>query len=72
MYHQVDSLDINVLNDTDNAFPVRYNDSTLDTHGTSCAGIIAMEKNNKECAVGIAYKSSITGNNYNSCVVVIQ
>ena len=32
-----------------------------DNHGTSCAGIIAMAKNNGVCGVGVAYESQIAG-----------
>ena len=36
-------------------------DGERDSHGTSCAGIIAMEKNNNVCGVGVAYRARITG-----------
>lgn len=31
------------------------------THGTSCAGIIAMRRDNNICGVGVAYESNIGG-----------
>lgn len=43
-----------------------------DNHGTSCAGIIAMAKNNGVCGVGVAYESQIAGKQLaattNSCI----
>ena len=36
-------------------------DGVRDSHGTSCAGIIAMEKDNDVCGVGVAYRANITG-----------
>ena len=53
-------LDYNALNESsDNAYP-QLKDGKRNTHGTNCAGVIAMQKNNK-CAVGVAYESTITG-----------
>ena len=57
-FHQITTLDLNALTGESNAFPQLVNDS----HGTNCAGIIAMEKSNRVCGVGVAYQSSITGN----------
>lgn len=34
---------------------------TSDYHGTSCAGIIAMERNNYYCGAGVAYNCRIGG-----------
>ena len=48
-----------MLKDHGNAFPGEEAGQRV-SHGTSCAGIIAMEKNN-ECGVGVAYHASITG-----------
>ena len=50
-------LDYNAINETYSADPMVISDS----HGTSCAGIIAMEKGNEHCGVGVAYNSNITG-----------
>lgn len=33
----------------------------LESHGTACAGEIAMEKGNAKCGVGVAYNATITG-----------
>ena len=46
----------------EDAFPgIKNETGDLYTHGTSCAGIIAMEKNNNKCGVGVAFNSKITG-----------
>ena len=60
--------------DADNAFPGEY-EGERDSHGTSCAGIIAMEKSNDVCGVGVAYLSRIIGeyynnNSYNGIIIV--
>lgn len=34
---------------------------TKDSHGTSCAGIIGMGKDNYKCGVGVAYNVKIAG-----------
>ena len=57
---KVYELDYNAINETDTASP-GYADGERDSHGTSCAGIIAMEKSNGVCGVGVAYNSNITG-----------
>ena len=63
-------MDFNALINGNSAFPYMIN-GTRDSHGTGCAGIIAMEKNNDVCGVGVAYHSSIIGEAYhpNICVV---
>lgn len=44
------------------AYPVVDNETGyLPSHGTKCAGIIAMEKNNDKCGVGVAFNAHITG-----------
>jgi hypothetical protein len=53
-------LDYNAINRTDTAFPGLFN-GTRSSHGTACAGIVAMEKSNDVCGVGVAYNSGITG-----------
>lgn len=63
---QLSGLDINVLQNDGDGFPGEE-DGQRASHGTSCAGIIAMEKNN-ECGVGVAYQASITG----TCMCVIM
>ena len=55
--HQLASWDF-VNNDPDPT-PTNYNGEEPDTHGTSCAGEIAMAKDNNKCGVGVAYDSSI-------------
>ena len=57
---QLADLDYNAINRTDTAFPGLYN-GTRSSHGTACAGIVAMEKSNDVCGVGVAYNSKITG-----------
>ena len=51
---------MNAITGRDSAFPGETN-GERDSHGTSCAGIIAMEKSNEVCGVGVAYESLITG-----------
>ena len=58
--HQALGQGVNILTGVDSAFPNEIN-GTRDSHGTSCAGIIAMEKSNNVCGVGVAYKSQVTG-----------
>ena len=38
-----------------------FSEGRQDNHGTSCAGEIAMVKNNGVCGVGVAYDSKIAG-----------
>lgn len=38
----------------------RYEDPT-NTHGTRCAGEIAMAANNTKCGVGVAYNAKVGG-----------
>ena len=57
---QQTALDYNAITQRDSAFPGLTN-GTRDSHGTSCAGIVAMEKSNGVCGVGVAYNSRITG-----------
>lgn len=33
----------------------------VEGHGTACAGVIAMEKDNNVCGVGVAFDSTIAG-----------
>lgn len=54
-------LDYNALDtSSDHAYPEIKN-GTRNAHGTNCAGVIAMKKNNDKCGVGIAYESTVTG-----------
>ena len=39
--------------------PTNYFGDEPDRHGTSCAGEIAMAKDNNRCGVGVAYDSNI-------------
>ena len=57
---QLIDQDLNAITGNDNAFPGETN-GERDSHGTSCAGIVAMEKSNRVCGVGVAYQSRITG-----------
>ncbi|RWS26049.1 Neuroendocrine convertase 1-like protein, partial [Leptotrombidium deliense] len=47
------------INDNDNDPTPRYNGQN--SHGTRCAGEIAMAANNKKCGVGVAFEASIGG-----------
>ena len=40
--------------------PVDHDQSPHD-HGTACAGVVAMAKDNDQCGVGVAYDCSIGG-----------
>lgn len=64
----MEELDYNAITDGDTALPEYSNE----THGTSCAGIIAMEKSNNVCAVGVAYESQLIGQSlhYVNCLYV--
>ena len=57
---QLIDQDLNAITGNGNAFPGETN-GVRDSHGTSCAGIVAMEKSNRVCGVGVAYQSRITG-----------
>ena len=48
------------LSDDNDPTPANYG-SDPDSHGTSCAGEIAMVKDNNKCGVGVAYDSKIGG-----------
>ena len=50
------STDLN--GNDDDPFP-RYDVLNSNKQGTRCAGIIAAQANNSECAVGIAYNSKV-------------
>lgn len=46
-----------------------------ETHGTSCAGIIAMKKDIGKCGVGVAHQANIGGTRIillNKCIKKIQ
>lgn len=46
-------------NDEDSDPSPRYGDGLFNSHGTRCAGEIAMEANNEKCGVGVAYNARI-------------
>ena len=60
LFVQAASLGYDYVDDDSNPFPIESSGQRED-HGTSCAGEIAMVKNNGVCGVGVAYQSSITG-----------
>ena len=60
LFVQAASLGYDYVDDDSNPFPVESSGQRED-HGTSCAGEIAMVKDNGVCGVGVAYQSSITG-----------
>lgn len=41
--------------------PSSYNTAAPDRHGTNCAGVVAMAKDNGKCGVGVAYSARIGG-----------
>ena len=47
----------------DDADPLPYSllSNYVDQHGTKCAGIVAMSRNNSQCGVGVAYHAKIAG-----------
>ena len=47
--------------DNDNNVAPGYSQGERDNHGTSCAGEIAMAKDNSICGVGVAYEAKIAG-----------
>ncbi|XP_032794407.2 neuroendocrine convertase 1 isoform X1 [Daphnia magna] len=49
------------MNDDDRDPTPRYGKGAVNSHGTRCAGEIAMEANNKKCGVGVAFNVSIGG-----------
>ena len=48
-----------------NPSPDNYYGDEADEHGTSCAGEIAMVKDNGRCGVGVAYESSLGALKFN-------
>ncbi len=58
---QDSSLQIDAVGNDDDPFPISDADGNRESHGTNCAGVIAMAKNNTHCGVGVAYNSQITG-----------
>lgn len=48
----------------------RYEDPT-NSHGTRCAGEIAMAANNKKCGVGVAYNAKV-GGQFNYILLLIN
>ena len=52
-------MDYDYIDNDEDPFPI----SSDDNHGTNVAGVIAMEKDNGICGIGVAYQSSVTGNN---------
>lgn len=49
------------MNDDDADPTPRYGRGFFNSHGTRCAGEIAMEANNAKCGVGVAFNVSIGG-----------
>ncbi|XP_047502415.1 LOW QUALITY PROTEIN: neuroendocrine convertase 1-like [Penaeus chinensis] len=49
------------LNDNDDDPSPRYDGRLTNSHGTRCAGEIAMAPNNKLCGVGVAYGAKVGG-----------
>lgn len=58
-FYQDEDISINLNWNKRDPLP-RYEDPT-NSHGTRCAGEIAMAANNKKCGVGIAYNAKIGG-----------
>lgn len=49
------------MNDDDADPTPRYTRGLFNSHGTRCAGEIAMEANNAKCGVGVAYNARVGG-----------
>ncbi|KAK7077636.1 Neuroendocrine convertase 1, partial [Halocaridina rubra] len=49
------------FNDNDEDPSPRYDEHLSNSHGTHCAGEIAMVPNNRKCGVGVAFGSSVGG-----------
>ena len=47
--------------DNDHDVTPGYSHGERDNHGTSCAGEIAMAKDNNICGVGVAYEARVAG-----------
>ena len=58
--------------DGDSNVMPEYNQQTgsIDRHGTSCAGVIAMARDNDYCGVGVAYDARLVGKLISDCCVV--
>lgn len=56
------SLSVDIAGRDGNVLP-EFNprSGAIDLHGTSCAGVIAMEKDNNYCGVGVAYDIRLVG-----------
>uniref|UniRef100_A0A6A7FR57 Neuroendocrine convertase 1-like n=1 Tax=Hirondellea gigas TaxID=1518452 RepID=A0A6A7FR57_9CRUS len=54
------SLSFDVNDDDDDPLP-RQSDQVVNSHGTKCAGEVAMVANNGKCGVGVAFLASIGG-----------
>ena len=48
--------------DSDVMPEVNQQTGIIDRHGTSCAGLITMARDNDYCGVGVAYDSRLVGN----------
>ena len=58
---QDSSLQLDALDNDGDPFPITGADGKRESHGTNCAGVVAMMKNNSYCGVGVAYNSQVTG-----------
>jgi len=54
------------LNDNDNDPSPHYGSHPDNSHGTRCAGEVAMVANNSKCGVGIAHNAGIGGKAHDS------
>ncbi len=59
--YQNSSIQADVADGDGNPFPNADGLGSRESHGTNCAGEIAMAKSNSHCGVGVAYNSQITG-----------
>ncbi|XP_050520597.1 neuroendocrine convertase 1-like isoform X2 [Daktulosphaira vitifoliae] len=59
-WYEDEKISINLNWNTTDPMP-RYCSSTINRHGTRCAGEIAMAANNNKCGVGVAYNAKVGG-----------
>ncbi len=69
--YQNSSIQADVVDGDGNPFPDVDGFGSRESHGTNCAGEIAMAKSNSHCGVGVAYNSRITGNSPLAVIVLL-
>ena len=62
LYIKDSSASYDFVHHDDDPTPEKYSGEDPDDHGTMCAGVIGMVKNNHHCGVGVAYNAKVGGN----------